>query len=77
MGSIFVWKYMFVRRLDRDSRPSERLEELERRVEELEESGMPADGATEERILELEERLDFTERLLSQQSKRTELPPHD
>jgi hypothetical protein len=53
--------------LDQGGAPQGGVEELQRRVESLEEVAY--------RVQDLEERLDFTERVLAQQKDRGRLPP--
>ena len=48
-----------------------------RRLHELEEQAEHQRTETEGRLMELEERLDFAERLLRQRRDRTALPLHD
>jgi hypothetical protein len=52
--------------LDTESAPARQIAELEDRVAELE--------AVQGRMLELEERLDFAERMLARESERLRLP---
>ncbi len=61
--------------LGEGSSAQEELEELRDRMAELEEHGAPGlNHDLIERVAELEERLDFAERLLSAEDKRARLP---
>ena len=69
MGAVFGWKYMSVwlKRIDRNPKDSGKLRDIEERLAEME-------LRHDERLGEMEERLDFTERLLAQRREH-DLPP--
>jgi len=62
------------RLLGRTGAMHDELEELHERVAELEAQGVSGDFQAEQRLLEVEERLDFTERLLARDGERASLP---
>ncbi len=63
------------RLLGEGSPAEEELEELRHRIEELEEHGpVGSDQHLIARVIEVEERLDFAERLLSSEDNRAKLP---
>ncbi len=79
LSATFVWRLgsIWIKRLSRHAEVGGDLDALRRRLEELEEHADHRQRDTEERLLEVEERLDFTERLLGQQRDRSALPPKD
>ena len=62
------------RLLGRSGAMGDELEDLHERVAELEARGVSGDFQAEQRLLELEERVDFTERLLARDGERASLP---
>ena len=76
MAAMFGFRmlHVMVRRMERGPRDAPKLHDVEQRLAELEEWTEEQDVTNRRRISELEERLDFTERMLGQQQKRDQLP---
>ena len=80
MGGLLAWRFcsVWIRRLERRPRATAgEPEDVGRRLHELEEQAEHHRTETEGRLMEVEERLDFAERLLRQHRDRSALPPHE
>ncbi len=75
-GGVMVWRLtnVWIRRLSRPPESGGDLVEVQRHLHELEEQVEQQHGAAEARLVEVEERLDFAERILGQQRDRSALP---
>ena len=72
--AVTLLQAMRQRLLGRTGAMHDELEDLHERVAELEAQGMSGDSQAERRLLELEERVDFAERLLVREGERASLP---
>lgn len=80
MGGVLAWRFcgVWIRRLERRPKATAgELEEVGRRLHALEEQAEHHRTETEGRLMEVEERLDFAERLLRQHRDRSARPPHE
>ncbi len=75
-GAVFAWKFFNVwfKRFDRGPVDPRCLESIEKRLAELEEWNDRRLEDDDHRIAEVEERMDFVERVMGQQRERKELP---
>ncbi len=75
MSAIFCFRLLnvVVRRMEKGPRDAPKLREMEQRLAELEEWAEHQDAANRRRISEVEERVDFAERMLGQR-ERDQLP---
>lgn len=76
MGAVFAWKFfnVWLKRLDRGPGDPKRLESIEKHLAELEEWNDRRLEDDDPRIAEVEERMDFVERVLGQHRERKGLP---